>query len=44
LKIVYDMLTDYKNIYNRLHRDVSLMHITQQQLKDIRIFFVINMS
>jgi len=42
--IAYDMLMDYKNIYNRLHRDLSLMYITPQQFKDTRPFFVINMS
>jgi len=42
--IAYDMLTDYKNVYNRSHRDLSLMYITPQQFKDIRPFFVIDMS
>jgi len=42
--IAYDMLMDYKHVYNRLHRDLSLMYITPQQFKDFRPFFVINMS
>lgn len=42
--IAYDMLMDYKNVYNRSHRDLSLMYITPQQFKDTRPFFVINMS
>ncbi|KAE9521780.1 hypothetical protein AGLY_017831 [Aphis glycines] len=38
--IAYDMLMDYKNIHNRLHRDLSLMYVTPQQFKDTRPFFI----
>jgi len=40
----YDMLMDYKNVYNRVHRDLSLMYITPKQFKDTRPYFVIDMS
>jgi len=43
-KIAYDMLMDYKHVYNRLHRDLSLMYITPKQFKETRPFFVIDMS
>ncbi|KAL4083955.1 hypothetical protein QTP88_029271 [Uroleucon formosanum] len=42
--IAYDMLMDYKHIYNRLHLNLSLMYLTPKKFKDTRPFFVINMS
>jgi len=42
--IAYDMLMSYKNVYNRVHRDLSLMYITPEQFKNTRPFFVIDMS
>lgn len=40
----YRMLMSYKNVYNRVHRDLSLMYITPEQFKDTRPFFVIDIS
>jgi len=42
--VAYDMLMSYKNVYNRVHRDLSLMYITPEQFKKTRPFFVIDIS